>query len=141
MFFDSILNFFKKFFGKDANTVQKVVTGVNELFMKAQPIVAAFAMAVTAADMVNPSVATKKILSVLSFYVKQESMVQAFIQKNEGLDLGSFIFNAASLALSHTAGVGVLKDIQLAVQLAYNVYAVLHPTTTGKTSVIATVSA
>jgi hypothetical protein len=32
MFFTSILNFFKKFFGKDSDTVQKVVTGVNELF-------------------------------------------------------------------------------------------------------------
>jgi hypothetical protein len=139
MFFTSILNFFKKFFGKDSDTVQKVVTGVNELFKEAQPIVAAFAMVVTTADLVNPSAATKKILSVLSFYVKQESMVQAFIEKNAGLNLGAFIFNAATLALAHTTGVGVLKDVQLAVQLAYNVYAVLHPTITGKTSVIATV--
>jgi hypothetical protein len=96
-------------------------------------------MVVTTADLVNPSAATKKILSVLSFYVKQESMVQAFIEKNAGLNLGAFIFNAATLALAHTTGVGVLKDVQLAVQLAYNVYAVLHPTITGKTSVIATV--
>jgi hypothetical protein len=134
-FFSSLAGFFKKIFGKDGETVQTVLADINVLYQDALPIVAALGAAVSMQDMVNPSAATKKIQAVLDVYIKDSAMVDQFIVKNSGLSIQSILANAAVLVLSYSSGITVVKDLQLAVQLAYAVYSAYHPTTTGKATV------
>src|SRR4051794_10320337 len=134
-FFSSIGNFFKKLFGKDAKTVQAILTNIDVLYKEAQPIVAALAVAVSIQDTLNPTAASKKVRSVLDIYVKDSAAVDAWVVKNSGLSTANLLANAAVFALSVNSGVTVVKDLQLAVQLAYAVYSSFHPASTGNAQV------
>jgi hypothetical protein len=135
-FFNSIIHFFEKLFGGDAPVVQTILTDINALYKDAQPIVAALSAALGTAAILDPSSAITKIEGVLRTFVTDSAAVEAWLVKNSGLSLPNLLQNAAVFALSFISGNSIVKDLQLAVQLAYNVFAAMNPTITGQSTVI-----
>lgn len=134
-FISSIEGFFKHLFGGEADVVEEVITDIQVLYTKAVPVVTALSTVLTAEDALHPDVYLEKVVGVLNTFVTDAEKVSTWVAANGGLTMANLLQNAAVFALSFVTNNTILKDLQLAVQLAYNVYAALHPSTTGNSTV------
>lgn len=141
-FLSSIENFFHNLFGaKTGAVIQTVLTDIKTLYADAEPIVASISAVITAEDLVSPSTVLTKVSGVIATFEKDASKVNDWVTANAGLSIPMILQNAAVFALSSVSGVGVLKDLQLACQLAFSVFAKLNPSTTGTATVAAIATA
>ena len=138
-FFHNASAWFSHVFGVIGNDIQVVLGNVGPLVTEALPIVTEISAVVSGVNAATPNATLTAIQGFLSKTITDTNVVNSFIQANTGVPLANVLNNAAVLALSHTKGVTntVLKDLQLAVQLAYAAYAAQHPATTGNKTVAA----
>lgn len=133
MFLSRFLDFLKKLFGPNTEKIViQVVDDLENLILKAQPIISALSAVVTEADAANPSAAMDKIAAVLKTFVSAESEVAAFVAQNSGLALGTLLHNAAIFALGFLNPTALVLDLEAAITIAYKVFAIQNPATTGK---------
>lgn len=138
-FFHNADAWFEHIFGVIGKDIQIALNNVGPLVTEALPIVTEISAVVAGVNAATPNATLTAIESFLTKTIADTTVVNNFIVANTGVPLANVLNNAAVLALSHTKGVTntVLKDLQLAVQLAYAAYAAQHPATTGTKTVAA----
>ena len=136
-FFEKAGAWFSKLFGAAGKDIQIAITNIAPLVTEAQTLIADISLVLVGVDTANPSAVLTAIESFLTKASIPLSVVSSFLTANTGVPFANVLNNAATLALSYTKGAAnvVLKDLQLAVQLAYAAFSAKNPTTTGKQTV------
>lgn len=138
-FITSVGHFFEHLFGKSASIFEAVFSDVSKLTQAALPIVEAISGIANEVAAQDGLATTSKIAGYLGTVASDGAAVSSWVSANTGLPVMNVLHNAGVFALAHTTGSTkvALKDLDLAVQLAYNVYSKQHPETTGSKTVAA----
>jgi hypothetical protein len=129
-FVETLTNFFAtigNFFVEHENDFARALKKIEPFLEQALPIVSSIAVvagAVASSDIGRRGEIIGKVGDYLKTVADEGIKVEAFIQKNADIPLPNLLHNAAVFALSFTSkGAGAyLKDLDLAVQLAYNLH-------------------
>ena len=140
--FSGIGHFFEELFGTSGGVFQKVLTEVSNLTKAALPYVEELSTEIGDIAGLAPGDVLGKVETWLQRRISDAGKIEQFVQANSGAPIASALHNAVSFVLNevHGAGATLLKDADLAVQLAYNVFAAQHPAQTGGMTVAAVVT-
>lgn len=140
--FEKIGNFFASLFnGSKNDIIHQVLVDIETPIQKALPVVGEVSTELGDVAALTQDQLLEKASGILNKMEVGAEKIAEFLAANAAAPIPSFIHNLVVVALQFAPGVGIvataLKDLDLAVQFAFNIWSKEHPAVSGTATVAA----